>query len=150
MQCVHLHVLTGCNSVAGGWSSVALSEWSPYPSCFACECVRDKEKWSPWSPYPSGRHYRFSCIALYCTVCVWVCVFFEGDGCTFCSSDLSEFFSVVLLTSLRPRGGSGFTRVAPGVFLNFLGRGFRGAVARAVSFLSQSLSSSSLHSRWCS
>ena len=48
-------VLALCNAVAGGWSSVALSEWSPYPGCFECECVRDKEKWSPWS---SGRHIR--------------------------------------------------------------------------------------------
>ena len=70
-----LHVAR-CNAVAGGRSSVTLSEWSPYPSCFECECVREKEKWSPWSsghhirvvtisewsPYPSGRHYRFCCM----------------------------------------------------------------------------------------
>ena len=30
-------------------------EWSPYPRCFECECVRDKEKWLPWS---SGRLIR--------------------------------------------------------------------------------------------
>ena len=77
MQCIHLHVLALCKAVAGGWSSVALSEWSPYPSCFECECVRDKEKWSPypsgrhirvvtiseWSPYPSGRHIRVVAIS---------------------------------------------------------------------------------------
>ena len=74
----------------------------------------------------------------------------EGDGCTFCSSVVSEFSVVPLTTSLRPRGGSGSTRVAPGVVLNLLGRGFRDAVARAVSFLSRPLSSSSLHSLWCS
>ena len=55
MQYVHVHVLALCNALAGGRSSVALSERSPYPSCFECECVRDKEKWSPWL---SGRHGR--------------------------------------------------------------------------------------------
>ena len=70
-------VLALCNAVEGGWSSVALSEWSPYPSCFECEYVRDKEKWSPWSsgrhirvvsmvewsPYQSGRHIRMVAIS---------------------------------------------------------------------------------------
>ena len=58
-----------CNAVAGGWSPVALSEWSSYPRCFECEGVRDKEK---WSPYPGGRHYRFYCSSsnyCWCSCC---------------------------------------------------------------------------------
>ena len=50
--CVHV---AACDVVAGGWPSVVSSEWSPYPSCFECECVRDKGKWSPWQVLPYSK-----------------------------------------------------------------------------------------------
>ena len=127
------------------YSALQAVEWcNPSTSCYGFCCS------IAIIASGDGRPMVQWCVCARVCVCVCVCVtVLKGDGCTFCSSVLSEF-SVFPLTSLRPRGGSGSTRVAPGVFLNLLGQGFRDAVARAVSFLSRPVSSSSLHSRWCS
>ena len=97
-------------------------------------------------PHPAGHNigrimymYTTPCVLQLClkgTVALFVAPFYLG-------------FQLFLLLVL-PRGWLWVHQSRPWRVSEFVGRGFRDAVAKAVSFQSRPLSSSSLHSRWCS